>query len=190
MYKKTNQTNMMTNTQGAIIIEFVFVIFIITLLIKILISIANHYSNVGKLDRISYSLAGIVRERALLYDNDNILTQEQVDQIKRLADNMLSNSVNYVNNQTFAIKIETLHFNQTESSLDEDKSIDETRSLSFNSGGACEPNRPLNELAQLSPFSNAGRWIPLYQVTLCLSSAPGGEILSPSIKSSSITIER
>ncbi|WP_145509434.1 MULTISPECIES: tight adherence pilus pseudopilin TadF [Yersinia] len=187
MYKKNNQINIIKNTHGAIIVEFVFVIFIMTIFIKTLISVSNYYSNVGKLDRISYSLAGIVRERARLYNNDYILTQEKVNQIKQLADNMLLNSGNPVHN--LAINIETLHFNQTESSAVTSKSIDNTKSLSFNVG-TCEPNRPLNELAQLSTFSNAGRWIPLYQVTLCLSSAPGSGTLFAPIKSSSITIER
>ncbi|CNH02622.1 putative tight adherance operon protein [Yersinia thracica] len=187
MHKKTNQINMIKNTQGAVVIEFVFVVFITTLFIKTLISVADYYATVGKLDRISYSLAGIVRERTRLYNNDRILTQEQVNQIKKLADNMLLSSGTPVNN--LAIKIETLHFNQTDSSTEKNKSIDDTKSLSFNIG-ACEPDKSLNELTQLSTFSNAGRWIPLYQVTLCLSSAPGYETLFAPIKSSSITVER
>lgn len=73
---------------------------------------AAYQSTVGKLDRISYSIAGIVRERARLYDNDNVLTQAQVEKLKQLTEKMLLNSGAHYN---IAIKIETLHFNDTDS---------------------------------------------------------------------------
>ncbi|HHL2499865.1 TPA: tight adherence pilus pseudopilin TadF [Yersinia enterocolitica] len=194
MCKNINHQNLLSNTQGAVIVEFSFIIFIIVIFIKVLISISEYYSTIGKLDRISYSLAGVIRERTRLYYNDRELTQLQVDQLQRLANNMLANPGSPPDN--LKIKIETVHFNSTQSSTAQDKIIDNAKSLSFSSGGDCEPDQPLRELSELSSFSNAGRWIPLYQVTLCLPanawyhqlfSQEGNAI---SIKSSSITIER
>ena len=193
MRKKTNLQNLLSNTQGAAIVEFSFIVFIIIIFIKALTSISEYYSIVGKLDRISYSLAGIIRERARLYSDDDQLTKEQVSQLRLLANNMLSNSG--LSQPSLAIKIETVHFNPTQSPAAENKVIDGTKSLSF-SIGTCEPDKPLKELTQLSSFSNARRWIPLYQVTLCLPvdtwhntlfSQTGNVIY---IKSSSMTIER
>lgn len=156
-------------------------------------SVSEYYSTIGKLDRVSYSLAGIIRERVRLYNNDGELTQSQVSQLKIIAENMLLNSG--LSKDNLSIKVEAVHFNSTQSSAIENKVIDDVKSLFF-SIGSCEPDKPLKELTQLSAFSNTGRWIPLYQVTLCLSVDTwysqlvnqGGKAIS--IKSSSITIER
>lgn len=183
---------MLSDTQGAVIVEFSFIVLTMIIFIKGLISISEYYSTIGKLDRISYSLAGIIRERTRLYKN-NELTQLQVNQLKKIADNMLSDSG--LSEANLAIKIETVHFNATQSSVAEDKVIDNTKSVSF-SIGSCEPDKPLKALTQLSSFSNVGRWIPLYQVTLCLPADTWYNMLfiqrgnAISIKSSSMTIER
>ncbi|WP_318526896.1 tight adherence pilus pseudopilin TadF [Yersinia enterocolitica] len=61
---------------------------------------------------------------------------------------------------------------------------------------ACNPTQPLHEMDSLSPYGNTGRWIPLYQVTLCLPTIPwystlfSPETPAPAIKSSAITIGR
>ncbi|MFJ1231679.1 tight adherence pilus pseudopilin TadF [Yersinia proxima] len=193
MYKKINRQNVISNTHGAVIIEFIYITFIIIILIKILIFTSEHYSTVGKLDRISYSLSGMIRERTRLYGGDNKLTEEQVSQLRVLANKMLSNSG--LSESNVAITVETIHFNPTQSSEVEHKVINDTKSLSF-SIGSCEPDKPLKALTQLSPFSNAGRWIPLYQVTLCLPASTWYNALfnqggsTNYIKSSSMTIER
>ncbi|CNK81264.1 putative tight adherance operon protein [Yersinia frederiksenii] len=193
MHKKYKSKNIIINTCGAMIIEFSLVFLIIALFIKSMISIAEHYSTIGKLDRVSYSLAGVIRERSQLYHDDNILTQKQVDQLHDLAESMLVNS--NIPSHDLAIRVETVHFNQTQSSEVENKIIDDTKSLSF-SFGSCEPDSPLRELTHLSSFSNAKRWIPLYQVTLCFPADPWYHTLSNqngpaiAIKSSSITVER
>lgn len=193
MYKKINRQNVISNTHGAVIIEFIYITFIIIILIKILIFTSEHYSTIGKLDRISYSLSGMIRERTRLYGGDSKLTEEQVSQLRVLANKMLSNSG--LSESNVAITVETIHFNPTQSSEVEHKVINDTKSLSF-SIGSCEPDKPLKALTQLSPFSNAGRWIPLYQVTLCLPASTWYNALfnqggnTNYIKSSSMIIER
>lgn len=191
MYKKINHNSFIVSRSGAVIVEFVFVIFIMTLLIKILITVTAYQSTVGKLDRLSYSLAGIVRERNNLYSSDHDLTQAQVAELKQLAEKILLNSG--VDSNNLAIRIETLHFIPSASGI---RNIDnqKTKSLSI---GVCQPTRQLNDMQDLSPYANkTGRWIPLYQVTLCLPTAPwyntlfnGGGTATP-IKSSAVTIER
>lgn len=193
MHKKISPKNLLSDTQGAVIVEFSFIVLTMIIFIKGLISISEYYSTIGKLDRISYSLAGIIRERTRLYDGDNKLTEEQVNQLRILANKMLSNSE--LSEPNVAITIETVHYNPTQSPVVENKVIDNTKSLSF-SIGSCEPDKPLKALTHLSSFSNVGRWIPLYQVTLCLPADTwynslfnqAGNALS--IKSSAMTIER
>ncbi|CNK98424.1 MULTISPECIES: tight adherence pilus pseudopilin TadF [Yersinia] len=193
MYKKINHSHFVKDFHGAIVIEFVWVFLIISIFIKAMIFVAENYSTMGKLDRISYSLAGIIRERTKLYNDDGLLTQTQAEQLKMLADKMLLSSG--FSPQDLSIKIETLHFMPEDSSNIGERAIDNTKSLSFNVG-PCEPQKPLQELKNLSSFSNAGRWIPLYQVTLCLSASTHSVTLSnfgwPTIPimSSAITIER
>ncbi|CNI66698.1 tight adherence pilus pseudopilin TadF [Yersinia intermedia] len=193
MYKKINNIDFIKNNNGSAIIEFSFVILIIMLLIKLLISVTEHQSTIGKLDRISYSLAGIVRERNRLYSDDKMLTQNNVNDLTNLAHNMLSTSG--ISSNNFAITVATLHFNPTESAEPNNKIIDDTKSEEF-SVGTCHPITSLREMADLSPYSNRGRWVPLYQVTLCLPVPTGYQTLFnpvgsiPILKSSAITIER
>ncbi|MFL4556663.1 tight adherence pilus pseudopilin TadF [Yersinia kristensenii] len=195
MSKNINDQAFIVNNKGSVILELVFIISIVALFIKLLLSMAAYQSTVGKLDRISYSIAGIVRERVRLYDNDNVLTQVQVEKLKQLTEQMLLNSGVHYNN--LAMKIETLHFKDTDSPAPIYKIIDERNSLSLSAGAVvCQPTRPLREMDSLSPYGNAGRWIPLYQVTLCLPTIPWYSALFsprlpvPAIKSSAITIER
>ena len=182
MYRKSNPNSFIISCSGAVIVEFTFVVFIITLLIKVLISVATYQSTVGKLDRISYSIAGIVRERSKLYGSDYQLTQMQVEELRNLAAKMLLNSGG--NNNNLAIAIETLHFIPATPEI---KKIDNqnTRSIFL---GDCQPIRPLRNMMDLSPYANTGRRIPLYQVTLCLPTTGGG--LAIPVKSSAVTIER
>ncbi|WET15904.1 tight adherence pilus pseudopilin TadF [Yersinia intermedia] len=170
MYKKINNIDFIKNNSGSAIIEFSLVIFIIMLLIKLFISVTEYQSTIGKLDRISYSLAGIIRERNRLYSDDEMLTQNNVNDLVSLANNMLLTSG--ISSNNFAITVETLHFNPTESAAPGNKIINDTKSEEF-SVGTCHPIRSLREMADLSPYSNRGRWVPLYQVTLCLPAPQG-----------------
>lgn len=193
MYKKINNIDFIKNNSGSAIIEFSLVIFIIMLLIKLFISVTEYQSTIGKLDRISYSLAGIIRERNRLYSDDEMLTQNNVNDLASLANNMLLASG--ISSNNFAITVETLHFNPTESAAPGNKIINDTKSEEF-SVGTCHPIRSLREMADLSPYSNRGRWVPLYQVTLCLPAPTGYQALFsqtesiPILRSSAITIER
>ncbi|CNC64814.1 putative tight adherance operon protein [Yersinia intermedia] len=193
MYKKINNIDFIKNNSGSAIIEFSLVIFIIMLLIKLFISVTEYQSTIGKLDRISYSLAGIIRERNRLYSDDEMLTQNNVNDLVSLANNMLLTSG--ISSNNFAITVETLHFNPTESAAPGNKIINDTKSEEF-SVGTCHPIRSLREMADLSPYSNRGRWVPLYQVTLCLPAPTGYQALFsqtesiPILRSSAITIER
>lgn len=193
MYKKINNIDFIKNNSGSAIIEFSLVIFIIMLLIKLFISVTEYQSTTGKLDRISYSLAGIIRERNRLYSDDEMLTQNNVNDLASLANNMLLTSG--ISSNNFAITVETLHFNPTESAAPGNKIINDTKSEEF-SVGTCHPIRSLREMADLSPYSNRGRWVPLYQVTLCLPAPTGYQALFsqtesiPILRSSAITIER
>jgi tight adherence protein F len=193
LYKKINNIDFIKNNSGSAIIEFSLVIFIIMLLIKLFISVTEYQSTIGKLDRISYSLAGIIRERNRLYSDDEMLTQNNVNDLASLANNMLLTSG--ISSNNFAITVETLHFNPTESAAPGNKIINDTKSEEF-SVGTCHPIRSLREMADLSPYSNRGRWVPLYQVTLCLPAPTGYQALFsqtesiPILRSSAITIER
>lgn len=192
MRKKSSCVNFIANSHGAVIVEFTFVIFIVTLLMKLMISVAAYQSMIGKLDRISYSIAGIVRERESLYAGNTQLTQGQVSELNRLAEDMLLRSG--LKSSNIAMTIETLHFHTTPPEI---KNIDNNKTLSF-SIGVCPPTQPLHKMIALSPYTNTGRWLPLYQVTLCLSASPwyntlfnvGGSSAAISIRSSALTIER
>ena len=190
MFRKNN--TLINNQGGSIIVEFAFVTFIIVLFIKLLIAIAEYQSISGKLDRLSYSAAGIIRERGRLYPHDPELNQQQVDQLRDLVQRALLNSGVAADN--LRMRVETLHFNPIEPPGSRQQQVDEHKSLSFSTGD-CAPVQPLRGLVALSPLSQSERWVPLYQVTICLPPPQRyRDLISvsplPTLKSSAITIGR
>ena len=140
----------------------VFIFFLTDLVIR--------QATTGRLDRVAYSVAGTLRERIQLYNARERLSQRDVDQITNLAARMLTDMQQDTDLSKLMLRVEELHFEDTVTVGSNSKVIKFYRSWQSGSrsGSRCSPPQPLNMLTQLTPKGSYGRWVPLYQVTVCL----------------------
>lgn len=152
------------NKKGAVTIEFIFMMILLTFVFAFLTDLVILRTTQGKLDNASYSLVSILRERTELYgdnggelsdgteNSDVVLTNSgDLNQFQQLANLLLAGDRN-------AKKIEVVL---------ERWSSDNYQILTNST--RCKPYQSLDKLKDLSPRSevNNERKIPLYQVTLC-----------------------
>lgn len=181
--------------RASLAIESAFFILGTVLIMAIAMDFGMYLVRQNKLDRLSQSLALVIRERSALYhlyENDNnaeVITNEQVNELHRMAKKLLNdNSVN--------IRIDAIYF---EKRSDKQQIIASTQTIVPDSGG-CQPLKtPLSNFANLSPYSNRNRWMPLYRITACqegkaskfkrLINPKSNEIIA-GISSSSIVVPR
>ncbi|WP_150539625.1 tight adherence pilus pseudopilin TadF [Actinobacillus vicugnae] len=88
--KKINQ--FLTNSQGSVTVEFIFIFFLFSVLLIFLIDVAILQSTTGKLHRTSYSLLNIVKERSAVYKGNETITQEDANKLKQLAISLMGES--------------------------------------------------------------------------------------------------
>lgn len=162
------------NQRGAFVVEFAIVSLFVGALFLFSIDVAIKLSVKGKLDRLSYSIASLVKERTQLYGGDFNITQAQADQLLIIAENSLSRTFSEYDEDNngvearFGMVIEEL--------VDPGTGQEYT---AFNLGdrldGAvtgCQLDQTLQEIDQvdssrLSVETTWNRTSPLYRVTLC-----------------------
>jgi Flp pilus assembly protein TadG len=157
-----------TNRRGSVAVEFVIISALLLTFIFFLTDLVIRQATTGRLDRTSYSVAGTLRERIQLYDAREELNQQDVDQIKNLAARMLTDMHQETDISDLKLVVEELHFEDTTSIGSTNKEVKLYRSWQSGSSGSCSPPQALNQLTQLAPKGSYGRWVPLYQVTICL----------------------
>ncbi|MCW8327424.1 hypothetical protein MD588_01230 [Photobacterium sp. SDRW27] len=145
---------MRNNQRGVFAIEMAFVMFFLAALLFFTGDIAYKLFNRGNLDRASYSLVNIAKERSRFYGKRLELSQQDVNGLETIAKRLLGDR------NHFGLRVESLingkyqEFNNTVDSSTACSSID---SLT---------NQKKEELV---PVSLQGKKFPLYQVTLCYS---------------------
>ncbi|WP_306802304.1 tight adherence pilus pseudopilin TadF, partial [Escherichia coli] len=85
-----NVRNLWTNRQAAVSVEFVAISIVLFIFIFFLSDLVLRQAMIGKLDRVSYSVSGVLRERIQLFDAREELNQQDVDLTLDLAKKMLS----------------------------------------------------------------------------------------------------
>lgn len=151
------------SNRASIAIESAFFVFGAVLIMAIAIDFGMYIVRQNKLDRLSQSLALVIRERSALYhlyedDEDaELITIEQVNDLHKMAKKLL-------NDNSVGIRVDAIYF---EKRSDKQQIIASTETIVPASGG-CQPlNTPLSNFVNLSPFSNRKRWMPLYRITAC-----------------------
>ncbi|PNS11847.1 flp pilus assembly surface protein TadF [Mixta theicola] len=163
-----NVPNLCTDRRAAVSVEFVLVSLVLIFFIIFLADLILRQATTGKLDRVSYSVAGILRERIELFDARETLTQQDVDLAAQLAARMLKDMHTNIDLSGLQLTVEELHFEDPLRLNDQSKRVKRYRSWQSGSARQCTPPQPLNQLTQLTPRGSYGRWVPLYQVTVCL----------------------
>lgn len=131
------------------------------------------FLNKGYLERVNHSLSSVLRERSALYQGREMLTQDDVEQLDRLATLLLAE--NRIGKR-HKLYIDAIYFSGNSRG---EKTIREKREFTAtNRGGVSCPNsvfaKDSSKLSKLSPFSNMHtastsmeHWLPVYQVTIC-----------------------
>lgn len=169
MFRNMNVQNLWTNRRAAVSVEFVLISIALFFFIFFLSDLVLRQAMIGKMDRVSYSVSGVLRERIQLFDAREQLNQEDVDAIFGLTKRMLTDMTENADLSGLQIAVEELHFKDPISLGDTSKDIDMYKRWTSGSGkGNCEAPQALDQLTQLTPKGSYGRWVPLYQVTVCL----------------------
>ncbi|EFM96878.1 tight adherence protein F [Actinobacillus pleuropneumoniae] len=167
--KKIKQ--LLNNNQGSVTVEFIFIFFLFSVLLIFLVDVAILQSTTGKLQRTSYSLLNVVKERNISDGGKEEVTQEDVNKLKKLAvklmgetdENLIDVTVQYYGFE--AIKPQELGGSST-------RPEKKTKSLSkeLSTGGQCKAAYSTNitDAAPLTEnFKGSNRYAAIYYVTVC-----------------------
>ncbi|EEJ5143930.1 hypothetical protein AIB46_004681 [Salmonella enterica subsp. enterica serovar Hadar] len=174
IFLKFAVNNFAWRSRGSVTIEFAIVFPVLILLALILLDFTTLYANESRLARSSYSLASVLRERTVLYGKDEVLTQSQVDMIYDITNELLSDTqlVNKVSLNVQAVYFDSLS-TENNKIIDSSKTINITKSSVLNPV-LCAPVEDIesDSLTNLSVWSSEVggtlRWLPVYQLTLCI----------------------
>ncbi|WP_180675587.1 tight adherence pilus pseudopilin TadF [Helicobacter sp. 11S03491-1] len=180
--------NFITQTQGSISIEASIIFGLLILLIVLVGDIGKALLNQGKLDRLSYSLVSIIRERTL-YDYSQQITSQEASGLYKILQNLQKDFI--AKNSSISMKVEALYFTSNTTTPTPE------RTMSYDFGDfACDPSVSLQDYAHLSVKTSEQKYATLFRVSVCLhqksSFAPIKNLISKFIplQSSSIAPER
>ncbi|BDY04203.1 tight adherence pilus pseudopilin TadF [Ferrimonas sp. YFM] len=145
--------------QGAFAIEMAFVLAFLVTLFLFSADLSQQVLNRAKLDRVSYSLVNLVKERQRFYAEREPLSRADFLQIQEIAARLLHKSTAEEQDQ-FGISVQSL-VEGTQVSF----------SKTFAGDTPCVPDNNISTLSELVPENDAGKRFPLYQVTLCMTSS-------------------
>lgn len=151
--------NLKSKQQGTFSIEFAMVAVFFSLLIAFSGDVIIKLSLKGKLDRLSYSLVNVLKERTQLYDTDYQLTSTEVDDIDTIAQHSLQRTFGRFEPSHYGLLVEELSFKQ----------VGEANPAIYESRGGveCRIKQTIDGLESMTVVTNRGREMPLYRVTVC-----------------------
>lgn len=164
-------TNLYTNRQkickratqlGGFTVEFAIVGAFLSLLLVFCGDITIKLAYKGKLDRLSYSLVNVLKERTQLYGEEYFLTTNQVTSIVNIATDSLRRTANAFDPARLGYLIESVTFDQ-----DQVPTYEAFPQVLDGTVKTCQTNRTLDTMTHLSKVTTWGRRTTLYRVTLC-----------------------
>lgn len=164
-----NVQNLWTNQRASITVEFIFISTALIVLIYFLGDLVMRQALIGRLDRTSYSIAGVLRERTQLYGSRESLNQFDVDSALLLTRRILKDMDPSIDQSDIGLTVEEVHFYPPVNVNDDSKRLKLYRKWTANTSGVnCSPPQLLSSQLDLSPKGSYTRWVPLYQVSLCV----------------------
>lgn len=161
-FRTLKHGNLKSKQQGVFSIEFAMVAVFFSLLIAFSGDVIIKLSLKGKLDRLSYSLVNVLKERTQLYDTDYQLTTKEVDDIDTIAQHSLLRTFGHFEREHYGLLVEELSFKQVGKP---NPAISEKRGVV-----ACRIKQTIDSLESMTVMTNRGREMPLYRVTVCYES--------------------
>ncbi|AAP96120.1 tight adherence protein F [[Haemophilus] ducreyi] len=163
------------NNQGAVLIEFVFIFFMYSVILIFLIDVAILQATVGKLQRTSYSLTNVIKERHIERAGDEDIKEEELKQITKLAANLMGEKEDQI-----AVTIYKYGFKDINSSKpDENKNyqprpditLDTSKEKIYPTNAQNCQSIKIDDIKKASPLTEnlrgTNRYATLYQVTVC-----------------------
>lgn len=155
--------NRYKNEEGSVSIEFSFVMLIFLLMMYLVTDFGLAIIKQGYLERTSHTLASLIRERQALYQANETLTQEEVNELLEIGKILQKEpDVN--------LTVDALYLTPAQ---ENDSTNITATTLTFNAGnGKCQPQDVTANATQwqnLSPFATSTqRWVPVYRVRVCI----------------------
>ncbi|QFI38752.1 ATP-binding protein [Moritella marina ATCC 15381] len=142
---------------GNFTVEFAIVGVMFSLILVFSTDVIIKLSLKGKLDRLSYSVANILRERTQFQYENYVLANKEVEILNRIAKSSMRRTSHNFDGKRWGLSIEALQFNaQNEMSVS-----------SFRGGNqSITPYVAMNELANLAVQTSWGRKATIYRVTM------------------------
>jgi tight adherence protein F len=152
---------------GVFSVEFALIAVFFSMLLVFSGDVIIKLSTKGKLDRLSYSLVNIIKERTALYNKNFTITQGEMNDIYTIATNSLTRSMGNFKSTNFGIRVEQQTFTAQKNDAQSVTYTDDSP-ITINTGSqTCSVAKSLDELTSLSVVSSRENKIALYRVTLC-----------------------
>lgn len=189
--------NQIRDSKGAVSVEFTVVMIFFILIMFLITDFGITLTKQGRLERTSHSLASVIRERKALYQSDESITQNEVNQLLSLAQTLLRKS-------DLTIVVDALYLAPDPLEPSNNASAYVSKTLSFSAGNnKCQLTKrriEISQLKELVPYaSSTGRWVPIYRVSICipnersifkqLTQAVQNDVL-PDLETSDVVISR
>lgn len=174
------------NQRGNFTVEFAVIGIVFSFLLVFSGDVIVKLSIKGKLDRLSYSLVNVLKERTQLYGEDYEITGGEARALYNIAENSLVRTLSSYESARFGAFVEEQTF----------RDIDQPNRLNTFSIGTrrCAVERSLAQLTDLSVVTSWGRQATLYRVTFCYETNNWiGDLLGEdftTVNSSSVMIGR
>jgi len=170
LFRNTNAASFLTDRRGAIAVEFAITSVFILIFIFFLTDLVMREGMSGRLDRVSYSVAGVMRERTQLFDARESWTNQDTEETWQLAYRMLHDMDPDADLSKMTIAVNSMSFSPPGNQNDYSKP---TIYYSQGRKGAlstaqCEVGNSLWNVAELTPRGSFGRWVPMKAIVVCL----------------------
>nr|PMI79656.1 ATP-binding protein [Vibrio lentus] len=150
--------NLRSKQSGTFSVEFALLGVVFMTLLVMSGDIIIKLSMQGKLDRLSYSLVNVLKERTQLYGTDvNTLTRKDAITFIRVARKSLSRTTENYKKDNLSGTFEMLTFDTN----------GQSKVTELKRGGGCTLTENIQALEDLSMMTSWGRRATLYRVTLC-----------------------
>lgn len=169
------------NNQGVMSIEIAIAMLAFFSVIFFTINIGIFIANKSKIERVSYSLSSLFRERSI-YDGDDNINLEDVDELAKvglvmLGDELANGSI---------LMVEGLYFDNKNPNISQDNPIlkepptqtqivsilgnqnEDINTIAFECFNKLKTDYPLVNLRDMSIWSIRNRWPTIYRVSLCV----------------------
>lgn len=173
---------------GSVVVEFAFYLFIFMLMCGILMDMTFSLIKKSEIERVNNSLMSVIRERNAFYEGKPYPSQQEFDQLKSIADNLLRKSDGTIEPYQLELMV-AIPFSSIVD-VDGQKKPDSSHRPSFGEddfitkdieGCNISKHRTVpatEELGELSVFGQPpgsadpnGIWYPVYELTICVPGA-------------------